>query len=246
MSREEMSEMLGYVKEDLAKDYSNKGMLTNWKEQADAQFGPEDAVVVWNQLRSNNLLPPLEQELIFVSPTANIPTLERAIYMNELAHGRNKAKFFVGDIAVLNRVNIDAAIGDVRGNPKDINKDSSNFFYFRWDADNLPIQDGIVNAIWDRKGWIHHIATSQAQFTAEERLILVKEALDKYKKALNKDGVIILDANNEVKPDETMSTTKTLDVFIGPRVFSDIQKDFTLDYVGEDKNRVLVLKPKHE
>lgn len=158
----------------------------SWKEDSDRVFRPEDAVLVWHQLRDLGFLPPQGQSITFISPSANIPTHEAAIFEVEKRF-RNQGEdieFITGDLAHIS--------GELL--IKHLPKPELNaiFTYQRWDAENLPLDPNSANVIWDRKGYFWHCAEwIRENKQSPERLMAI---LREYQSILKPGGIIVIDA----------------------------------------------------
>lgn len=148
-----------------------------WKAESDALITPEVIREIYHLLKDKGAIPPAENEFIFVSPTANIPTHEATLFTEDSHTRTGSSKFFVGDIS---RVEVPL---------DDVSKKTANgtFQYFRWDAEHLPLKDETVDVIWDRKGWLWHLAMDGSSNK-------VLKAFTQYYRLLKPGGSIVVDA----------------------------------------------------
>jgi len=126
---------------------------TPWKDKE--FFSPEDAVVVWDSVKDRLGITD-QQELVFVSPTSNIPTHEYAIFEHE-ADRSGPTRFITGDKERLNPKLILAKAAQLQ----DTNSNISFEFQGGRDAQGLLRAVGEVDIIWDRKGklWYDAVET---------------------------------------------------------------------------------------
>lgn len=172
------------IKEKIMKSYGPKNIILegSWKTDSDKFFGPKEAVEVWRMLKNSGLVPGENEDIVFVSPTANTPTHETAIWQEENKTRSGSSTFLVGDLLPIDPKSVIEAAN--------IPDDTQNkFTYFHWDAEALPIQNNSVDVIWDRKGWVWHAVYN---FQDSERL---DKAFKDYHELLKPGGIIVLDAN---------------------------------------------------
>jgi hypothetical protein len=147
-----------------------------WKLNSDEHFTPEVVRGVYRNLVDAGVIPSPENDFLFVSPTANVPTHETTLFNQDQKTRTGKATFLVGDMCPTPLC------------PESISKktDTGSFQYFRWDAETLPIKPGVADMIWDRKGWLWHAARD----LSPERFIL---ALHRYYEILKTGGSLVID-----------------------------------------------------
>lgn len=260
------------LKAAIVDTYGSGGIFSEgfWKADSDRLFGPTEAVKVWELLSDAGLIPSIDSNLVFVSPTANIPTHEIAIWKDDSRTRGGSSLFLCGDILSLK--------------PNQLVKQASfpgsvehRFCYFRWDAEALPLRPGSVDVILDRKGWIWHCAKDS------KNKLRLAEAFKSYHGLLKKNGCLVLDNNQDVaylrlsilnttnirrlmggilaefrirprpRPSELYPGTlvsqyeaSTVDVVDGrdPQIWTDLQKLFSIQDIGSGslKTRVLIRK----
>lgn len=160
-------------------------VVGSWKEDSDKLFGPRKAAVVWKLMQNAGLIPPYENGLVFVSPTANIATHELAIWQRDSSQREGKNLFLIGDL--LPGLDPKPVLGG-----QDISDDKGHrLAFFRWDAESLPVKPNSVDVIWDRKGWVWHLA---ADIKSNPRLI---RTFRNYHHLLKPGGSLVLDANDQ-------------------------------------------------
>lgn len=207
---------LEYLVEDIRTKYSTSEDIHSWKLESDMITTPEMMLQSWQSLKAQGILPSFESDLIFVSPTANYPTHEVAIYKNEITERQGKILFLVGDIS------------DVNPSPllhenQIQNNQYQQFHYFKWNANALPISNQSVDVIWDRKGWLWHLAENAKFLSEGEGRQMVLSAFDQYFQLLSNKGVLIVDATTSTQQAE-ISTVQLL---------SDLFKDDKGDILGD-------------
>lgn len=153
-----------------------------WKDKADSLFTSGDAVEVWNNIRLQGLLPPPNNDILILSPTAWIPRHEIAIWENETEVRKGNTVVVAGDIRA---IDLDAA--ECTLPPQ---KNDASFHYIRLNAARIPLRNDSVDVIWDRKGWLWHVANE-----AYGDYMNIECAFDYYHNLLKKNGIIVLDAN---------------------------------------------------
>lgn len=175
------------LKAKIAETYGRRGMFSeySWKADSDRFFGPTQAVEVWGLLSDAGLSPSIDSDLVFVSPTANIPTHEVAIWQAGSATRRGSNLFLCGDMLPIkpNHILKQTFL---------LGSSEHRFCYFRWDAEALPLRPGSVDVIWDRKGWLWHCAED-----SRDKLRLA-EAFRSYYDLLKGNGCLVLDNNQDV------------------------------------------------
>ncbi|MBI2022050.1 hypothetical protein HYS93_04210 [Candidatus Daviesbacteria bacterium] len=180
------------LKEGYISRYEGQGPFVrgSWKSDSDRLFGPLQTVAVWQNLIDASLVPVLDTRLVFVSPTAAEPTHELAIWQFERARQRPKSHFLVGDIRQIdpNSTYPNLCFSTVLDEAGSCRRGAIGFQYFRWDAERLPIAPGAVNVLWDRKGWLWHLAND---IKDPQRLW---ENFRRYHRILVKDGILVIDA----------------------------------------------------
>ncbi|QQG41934.1 MAG: hypothetical protein HYV90_01320 [Candidatus Woesebacteria bacterium] len=204
-------------------------IYADWKERE--ALPPYEAVDIWRDV-SRLFFRDKNADLIFLSPTSNLPTHEVAIFKDEVQSRKGSTIFLVGDLANLNPKDELAQVANLQD-------DKQKFIYFKWDARNLPVKKGTVDSIWDRRGWIWHSANLE-----DNREKATLDSLINYRKMLKKGGIIILDADYGMKSGQRGHST---DSVVRTRIREDffekpeIKKMFDSYYIGEDQKRVLVL-----
>ncbi|MDP3725771.1 MAG: class I SAM-dependent methyltransferase [bacterium] len=165
-------------KRNIAKLYEEGGIFEKgtWKKETDLIFGPEQVKNLYQLMQKREIIPPPDKEIVFLSPTANIPTHEISFFEKDKETRRAKGLFLVGDISEL----------ELQQDQVQRTSQDHHFQYFRWDAEHLPIKDRSVDVIWDRKGWLWHCANRKDI----ERLL---ETFQQYQKLLKDGGSIIVD-----------------------------------------------------
>lgn len=171
---------MSFQQERMIQTYGPEGIFEEgaWKFDSDKLFGPKEAVAVWGVLSDYGIVPPASEDLVFVSPTANIPTHEIAIWQEDSKIRKGSSLFLAGDILSLNPSKLLQSTAPV--------SPSRRFHYFQWDAEALPLNPGSVDVLWDRKGLVWH---ASQRGNREELLDIFRS----YHKLLKKNGAVILD-----------------------------------------------------
>lgn len=202
--------------------------INSWKEVADGYFGREEAVTVLNSLRE--FLPSADKDLVFLSPTANYPTHEEAMYWEAIHTRTGKTTFLVGDISKIKPTKILEEIAPY-------NNEDHQFTYFRWDADRLPIKKGSVDVLWDRKGWLWHSANEGGNK-------MVLKALRQYRDLLKPGGIIVTDAIQGRALQDEFSTVDLITSRGTAHTWDVIGSWFDYQDIGSGVSRCRVLQPK--
>lgn len=171
---------------DMLGKYGPEGdfLVGSWKEDSDRLFGPGEALVIWWFMQKAGLIPDRAAGIVFLSPTANIPTHELTMWQTDSLTRKGKSLFLVGDL--LPELDPRAFLGQ-----SDLSDGKGHrLAFFRWDAETLPIKPNSADIIWDRKGWVWHLA---ADIKDNARLV---RAFKKYQRLLKSGGSLILDAND--------------------------------------------------
>jgi SAM-dependent methyltransferase len=158
--------------------YGENGIFIpgSWKTYSDKKFSPLDAKIVFRNLQDSGIIPPAQKDFTFLSPTANTATHERAMWEEDKNTRTGKSTFVVGDLSVL-----------IRKQPLDT--DSNHLFQSIYlNAFQLPLGNGCIDLIFDRKGWIWHCAAN-----IEYRQYLLP-TLAEYQRVLAPGGSIVFDA----------------------------------------------------
>ena len=168
-------------KQNIRREIEGRGLYQPeaWKQDSDKLFTPEQVRGLYHEMAERKIIPDKDQDFVFVSPTANIPTHERTFFEEDQKERKGRGTFLVGDIS---RLNVDAA---------DFQKISETgvFQYFRWDAEYLPIKNGSVDMLWDRKGWLWYLAEKNDS----QRFM---ETIQQYYDLLRDGGCVVVDNIN--------------------------------------------------
>ncbi|TSC85971.1 MAG: hypothetical protein G01um10147_1038 [Microgenomates group bacterium Gr01-1014_7] len=174
------------VKEGITKKYTGKLYTPagSWKEDSDILFTPNDAVYVWRLLHKAGIIPNTQKDLVFISPSANQPTQEAAIWLDERKRDRPRTTFLAGDLLQTNPYCLMQAV-------QPLQNENHKFAYFRWDAEYLPVAPNSADIIWDRKGWIWHCVNDLKDKTR------LRNTFDAYWNILKPGGSLVLDNMNQ-------------------------------------------------
>jgi hypothetical protein len=83
------------VKRHILSMYTDRHL---WKLNSDEHFTPEVVRGVYRNLVDAGVIPSPENDFLFVSPTANVPTHETTLFNQDQKTRTGKATFLVGDI----------------------------------------------------------------------------------------------------------------------------------------------------
>lgn len=159
------------------------GTTSRWKQRADRFFKPGNAVNVYRGLAQAGFIPSPEKDFVFVSPTANKPTHEHAIFEEDSKTRTGRGTFLTGDMCDVGPEGTFTRRGRVK---------NSRFRFKKLDAESLAIRPGRVHCLWDRKGWLWHLADNGDA----ERLI---QTLDSYAVLLAENGIVVTDFSPEYR-----------------------------------------------
>ena len=166
-------------KAELIRSYELGGIYSDWKNLADHKFGTLESQKVYDNLDACGIIPKKNENLVFISPSASIPTHEFAMWQKDSSTRIGKNNFLIGDISQINPVSVTQRTN------------FSNhyiFQYLRMDAEAMPFPDNFADIIWDRKGALWHKAYES------ENLEQVLELLLKYHEILKPGGSVVIDA----------------------------------------------------
>lgn len=155
--------------------YGSCGKFEPWKECSDRIYGPPQAIQTYQDLYQQGFIPEYNSDFVFVSPTANNATHEYAMWQVDHQRRTGHGVFITADI-----INTKPNFSPAAANNSVIN-------HVRWNAQELPVQDGSVDMIWDRKGLLWHMADSL-------ELRKTYQILGKYFQALKPKGSLVIDA----------------------------------------------------
>lgn len=199
-----------------------------WKEQE--LFSPEDAVVVWENVKQALNITP-ETDITFLSPTSNAPTHEFAILQHE-------APIHTGNIEIITS----DVVEDLY--PKSLLEEAAQYtndhIHFSF-SDQTPagyphMPDGAIDVLWDRKGYLWHTTDP-------------KKALEEFDRLLAPGGALVIDADygtDEGGGSILDSTNMRLEAMgeNNPLNSAEVKAKFDTFMVGEGKYRVRILRKK--
>jgi hypothetical protein len=162
--------------------YGEKGLFKpgSWKTQSDIKFSPQDAQAVYRLLQTAGIVPPPDQDIVFLSPTANRPTHEIAMWQEDIKTRQGFSSFTAGDLTI--HPDYYQMI------PPSPDPSRYQFSIRQMNASTIDLPNHSVNTIWDRKGWIWHCARMET-FRPE-----ITDAFDVYARVLQPGGSIVIDA----------------------------------------------------
>lgn len=181
---------LGVFKE-IERTYGPFGMYKpgSWKEQSDRKFSPADARCVYRLLQQNRIIPPPEHDMVFLSPTANKPTHEIAMWQEDLLTRQGRTHFMAGDLII--QPDYYQII------PPSPDPLRHRFTLEAMNAFELDNPDQSVDLLWDRKGWLWYCTRMPASRP------FIEQAFDEYKRVLKPGGSIVIDAIEGYKYDRS-------------------------------------------
>ncbi len=238
-----------------------------WKKASDELYSPDDALTVWRGVKETQPHLSPEKDLTFVSPSANYPTHEARLFVDEREARTGKVHFITGDYA---EIDASELLRELEG----LQDDRCQFEFRKWDAANLPLELGSTDVLWDRRGWLWHLANTVGSLSIRHLYAIetdsmeqdklnndlrifkirrkIRESMLKYRALLKEGGVLILDSDpgKKIGFEEDSSEAEIQKAFVDLKMNfwqSDwLKKLFDVEYVGEGKHRVLVLKKKTE
>lgn len=184
------------LKSDIIEVYTNGGFYqpTVWKEDSDKLFGPSQAVAVWTNLKDKGFIPDDTKNIVFVSPNANLPTHEVAIWQTDQETRKGKSLFLASDMLNIQTTGTDQFLRKVCS----YQSPQSRFQYFLGDVERLPIQAGKVDVLWDRKGLLWHLAfrciTNMDAYEANKLRFRLQMTFGIYGLLLRPKGCLVIDS----------------------------------------------------
>ena len=221
------------------KEYSRAAGV-RWKTHSDAYFGPAEARATYDVLRAAGIVPPPGASLRFVSAAANSATHEAAMFErdHEISPDRKGGRqFIVGDIAQT-----------IPGRALPGPTYHGTFLHVRWNAGQLPLAQGSVDVLWDRKGCTWYALMNDYQ-NPNQNLgrspLMALAVLRNYEEVLKPGGSIVLDAIPAgLLPQVERSTPDAIELVSRESqidVLGLIATRFDVRFVGEGVTRCLVL-----
>lgn len=148
-----------------------------WKVASDRKLGPDCIQHIVTNLIEAGVWPSSRQPMVVLSPTANVPHHELQLW--KYAQQIHYAPVTVLASDLINHCQSGEQVSQRAG--------QHTFQYLQADAALLPICNGSVDILWDRKGWLWHLADTQQVDSLQDTLL-------QYKQKLKPQGAIVIDA----------------------------------------------------
>lgn len=222
----------------LKRMYTTIGRLPeNWKTKADQTIDERVIDAIGEQLYAFDVMPSLDQDVVFLSPSANTGTHEEQLFHKDIQRRNGKSVFIVGDISSLE-------IPDDR-KQKNIQEGKGRFLYVQMNGNELPIRDEAINVLWDRKGNLWHIAAENTEKSYDDLIA----AIEHYRKKLTRDGSIVIDAiPQEISAESSTIEESTISKFNklkrSKELWEYIHTHFEVMELGRGLSSIVVFKKK--
>lgn len=227
---------------------------SEWKEKADKLFTPQDCIEVFNNIAEAGLMPEPDKDITIASVASNIPTLELALYEDLKIKRTGKVTVITGDRVTLQ---IPPTI------KQNINVSNDNIYHIVWDAKNLPLPNKSVDVIYDKKGALWYLASTNL-------INIFIGCLESYRSKLKDGGIVVIDniegftewgseldyiadefgrgfadkvlqKYNADQSQQELSTVDRITKAFGQEIWLEISRMFHIVDVGIGKHKVRVL-----